>query len=174
MRYNVAQLLKEPIGSERTCRLDEHFTGPQRVTDVARGRVHMLRTHQGVLINAVLEIRSALNCSRCLGGFDRSSTLYIEEEFFPTVDMQRARSLDPPAESEGRWLTDAGHVLDLTGVVRECVVTDLPMKPLCGPDCAGLCQACGVNLNLTRCDCDASPQDSRWEALAGLLDQRKG
>jgi uncharacterized protein len=174
MQYNIAQLLKEPIGSERTYQLDEHLAGPQLGTDVARGPVHILRTHQGVLINATLEIRSALNCSRCLDGFDRSSTLYIEEEFFPPMDTEGGRSLGPPAESEGRWLTDAGQVLDLTEVVRECVVTDLPMKSLCGPECSGLCQTCGVNLNLAGCDCSASAQDSRWEALAGLQIQRRG
>jgi uncharacterized protein len=174
MRFNVAQLLKEPIGSERGYQLDEEFTGPQRIAEMARGPVHMLRTHQGVLVRAALEIRCALTCSRCLGAFSRSSTLSIEEEFFPLVEIQGGRSVLQPDETEGRRVIDSRHVLDLGEAVREYAVTDLPMKPLCHPGCLGLCQVCGGEQNLNRCGCSASSRDSRWGALAGLLHQHEG
>ena len=174
MRFNVAQLLKEPIGSERGYQLDENFTGTQHLTEMARGPVSMLRTHQGVLVRAALEIRCALTCSRCLGDYSRSSTLPIEEEFFPLVDIQSGRSAFQPGEPEGRRVIDSRHILDLSEVIREYVVTDLPMKPLCRPGCLGLCQVCGAEQNLDRCGCGASPGDSRWGALAGLLHQQEG
>ncbi len=173
MRFNVAQLLKEPIGSERGYQLDENFTGSQRVTEMVRGPVHMSRTHQGVLVRAALETRCALTCSRCLGAFSRSSTLSLEEEFFPLVDIRGGRSLFQLDEPEDRRVIDTRHVLDLTEVVREYAVTDLPMKPLCRPGCLGLCQACGAERNLNRCDCSAFPRDSRWGALAGLAYQHE-
>ncbi len=171
MRFNVAQLLKEPIGSERGYRVDENYTGSQRITEMARGPVQMLRTHQGVLVGAALEIRCALTCSRCLGAFSRSSTLSLEEEFFPLVDIQSGRSVFQPDEPEGRRVIDSRHNLDLTEAVREYAVTDLPMKPLCRPGCLGLCQVCGAERNLNRCGCSALPRDSRRGALAGLLYQ---
>jgi uncharacterized protein len=174
MHFNVAQLLKEPIGSERGYQLDEYFTGPQRITEMACGPVHMLRTHQGILVRASLEIRCALTCSRCLGVFSRSSTLPIEEEFFPPVDTRSGRSAFQPDEPEGWRVVDSGNILDLTEVVREYAVTDLPMKPLCRPGCLGLCQVCGAEQNLNRCGCSASPADSCWGALAGLVTQHEG
>ena len=173
MRYNVAQLLKEPIGSTRTYQLDERFTGPQRYADTACGPVHMLRTHHSILVKASLQTQSTLACGRCLGEFVRIAQLSVEEEFFPTVDLQTGRGLSLPPEVEEGSLIDDSHVMDLTGTLREWIVTDTPMKPLCRPDCLGLCQLCGTNLNLDRCDCDGSRMNPRWQALAGLMSDQK-
>jgi uncharacterized protein len=169
MRYNVAQLLKEPIGSSRDYLLDESFTGTQRFAEAARGPVNILRTHRGILVRATLRVHSTLACSRCLDSFVRSSELSIEEEFFPTVDLQSGRSLPVPDEAEEASLIDSNHLLDLAGAIEEYFVTDMPMKPLCRQECLGLCQECGTDLNLGHCDCDNSPKDPRWRALADLM-----
>jgi uncharacterized protein len=174
MRYNVAQLLKEPVGSTRSYQLDESFTGPQRFAEWACGPVHMLRTHQSILVNATLQIQSTLACARCLGDFVRSSELCIEEEFFPTVDLQTGRDLSVSNEAEEGSLLDSSHMLDLSDTIREYVVTDAPMKPLCQEECSGLCPGCGTNLNLGLCDCDVSAKDPRWHSLANLMEQQKG
>ena len=163
MRYNLAQLLKEPIGSSRDYQLDESFTGPERFAEAARGPVNFLRTHQGILATATLQVRSTLACSRCLGDYVQSSQLSIEEEFFPTVNLQTGRSLPPSAEAEEHSLIDSNHVLDLVDTIREYVVTDIPMKPLCRRECLGLCQWCGADLNVGRCDCGDFPSElSKW------------
>lgn len=169
MRYNVAGLLKEPIGSNREYQLDENFTGPERFAEMARGPVNILRTHRGLLVRATLEVRSTLPCSRCLGDYVHSSKLSIEEEFFPTVDLQTGRSQPIPTEAEEGSLIDSNHLVDLGGTIREYVVIDTPMKPLCRRECLGLCQGCGTDLNLGRCDCDNLPKDPRWRALADLM-----
>ena len=171
MRYNVAQLLKEPIGSSREYQLDENFIGPQRFAEVARGPVNILRTHQGILVRATLQVRSTLACGRCLGDYSYASEIPIEEEFFPTVDLQTGRSLPVSADAEEGSLIDSNHLLDLANTIREYVVTDIPMKPLCRQECLGLCQECGTDLNLGHCVCDNSPRDPRWRALADLKKQ---
>ena len=169
MRYNVSQLLKEPIGSSRDYQLNENFTGTERFAQVARGPVNILRTHRGILVRATLHVRSTLACSRCLDDYVYSSQLSIEEEFFPTVDFQSGRSLAAPDEAEEGSLIDSNHVLDLFDTISECFVTDIPMKPLCRRECLGLCQECGTDLNQGPCDCDNSPEDPRWRALADLV-----
>ena len=174
MRYNIAQLLKEPIGSSREYQLDENFDGPQRFAETAHGPINILRTHQGILVRARLQVRSTLACSRCLGDYLHSSELSIEEEFFPTVDLQTGRSLSVPAETEEGSLIDSNHMLDLADTIREYAVTDIPMKPLCRQECLGLCQGCGTDLNLGNCDCDNPPKDPRWRSLADLMKQQKG
>ena len=171
MRFNVAQLLKEPIGSNRNYELDETLTGPQRHGDTVRGLVHILRTHHGILVKAMLETQSTLTCGRCLVEFVRTAELSIEEEFFPTVDLQTGRGLLPPPDAEEGSLIDDNHVLDLTGPISGWIVTDMPMKPLCRLDCRGLCQVCGTNLNLSRCDCDEPGHDPRWQSLADLVSE---
>ena len=168
MRYNVAQLLKEPIGSSRSYQLDEIFAGPHRSADTVSGPVLMVRVHHGILVTATVEVRSNLICSRCLGEFSSASQLMVEEEFFPTVDPQSGRKVPRRDDAEEAGLIDRNHVLDLTGITNEYVITNLPMKPLCKPDCKGLCQLCGVNQNLESCACASQSIDPRWHALAGL------
>ncbi len=173
MRFNVAQLLKEPVGSYRDYQLDERITGPQRLADTASGPVHMLRTHHGILVRAALETQSTIACGRCLVEFVRTAELAVEEEFFPTVDLRTGRGIAPPPEAEEGSLIDDSHVLDLTGAMLEWILTDMPMKPLCRRDCRGLCPECGANLNVIRCDCKSSGQDPRWQALAGLATEQR-
>lgn len=168
MNYNVAQLLKEPIGSFRSYQLDEKFTGPQKCADSVSGPVAMVRVHHGILVRATVEVRFNLICSRCLGEFPSASQLVIEEEFFPTVDPQTGRKVPHPEDAEESAIIDGNHVLDLAGITNECIIANLPMKPLCKVNCMGLCHSCGANQNLESCECGSQPLDPRWGALVDL------
>ena len=174
MQYNVAQLLKETIGSTRTYQLEENFSGPQRLADRASGPVHMLRTHQGVLVRAPVNVQSTLNCGRCLGEFTGEFRLSIEEEFFPMVDPETGRAGLRPDDVEEDSLIDAHHTLDLTGLINECIFTAMPLKPLCGINCKGLCQVCGVDHNLESCGCETQDRDPRWQAIEGFVPEQEG
>ncbi|RME68679.1 MAG: DUF177 domain-containing protein, partial [Nitrospirae bacterium] len=59
--------------------------------------------------------------------------------------------------------------LDITSIVQEQILLNLPMKPLCMPECKGLCPRCGMNLNTGTCDCPRTEIDPRWSALKKLL-----
>lgn len=171
MRFNIAQLLKEPIGSIRDYPLQESFTDPERVSDSAQGHVHLLRTHQGVLATAELDVVVSLTCSRCLSSFTQLSNIRVEEEFFPTVDINSGSPAPPPetVAREGALRIDSNHVLDFHEALRQYVITDAPMKPLCREGCRGLCQVCGANQNQTTCDCDRFRPDPRWQSLGAIL-----
>ena len=58
--------------------------------------------------------------------------------------------------------------LDLSGVVSEQVVLEIPMKPVCREGCRGLCPQCGADLNEANCGCDHTVSDPRFAALAEL------
>lgn len=174
MQYNVAQLLKGPIGASCSYNVEEIYTEASRITDRVNGPVRIVRTHQGVLVNAVLDIQTTLSCSRCLGEFVWSSTLDIEEEFSPMVDLHTGRQLPPLTEDEGDQRIDSDHVLDLTEITRQYAIADKPMKPLCRASCIGLCRVCGSNLNQGECNCSDAEVDPRMGALADLLKSQKG
>jgi len=173
MHYNLAQLLMEPIGSSRDFDVDELFTGPEEGIDRAQGWVRVIRTHQGVLVRAKLETQVRLTCGRCVEGFEHSSVLTMEEESFPTVDPATGRKTETPEENESDIYLDDQHVLDMSEVIRQYVLTEVPIKPLCRKECPGLCPGCGIKLNEGKCRCKAVPVDPRWESLTGLLDERQ-
>jgi uncharacterized protein len=58
----------------------------------------------------------------------------------------------------------ADDAIDLGPLVRDAIVLDLPMAPLCREDCLGLCPQCGADRNEGECAC-VVPTDPRWANL---------
>ena len=167
MQFNVAQLLKELIGSIRSYAIDEVVTLPDVGTQPVRGQAKLLRTDRGILAQADLELTVETTCSRCLTSFGFPIQLRIEEVYSPTVDIHSGASISPP-EDPGTLTIDEEHVLDLSEAVRQYALLAMPMKPLCRSDCAGLCTRCGQNLNLGPCGCQHQSPDPRWALLEKL------
>lgn len=168
MIYNVSRLLREPTGSLRRFELNEPL--PDGLSDGhASGWVRLLRTHEGLLLHAELDVEVGADCGRCLSEFSRVLRLSLEEECYPTIDPVTGGRIYPPDQSEGVIHVDAGQMLDLSEVLRQYLLTDEPLKSLCRPDCLGICPECGADLNLDQCQCGDTPIDPRWSGLADLL-----
>jgi uncharacterized protein len=159
MYYNLAQLLREPIGSTRDYVVDDSFVGPEGGMDRAQGWVRVVRTHQGFIVRAELETQVRLTCSRCIDRFESRSELTMEEESFPINDSETDQTIESAEEQQGEIHLDDQHVLDMAEVVRQYVLTAVPIKPLCCEECSGLCPECGTNLNKEKCKCNAAPVD---------------
>ena len=151
MRFNVSQLLQEPVGGTRFYPMEETSDALAEGRPVS-GAVTMLRTHRSVLVSGKLNTSVRLTCSRCLEEFDQPLQVEFEEEYFPTVDIASGAHLAEP-EEEGGFTIDARQELDLDEALRQYGLLDIPMLPLCRPNCAGLCPRCGHNLNLGPCAC---------------------
>ena len=166
MLYNVSQLLMEPTGSTRQFEFDEPVPDGERR---ATGTVHLLRTHQGLLLNANIRVPTVSECARCLVAMAYESAIALEEECYPTVDPSTGRRMYPPDPAEGVLHIDTSQMLDLSEVLRQYLLTSEPLKTLCRRDCKGLCPECGADLNGETCRCEGVPVDPRWGALAALL-----
>ena len=173
MLYNVSQLLMEPTGSTRSFELDDPVPGEEDGRR-ATGGVHLLRTHQGLLLSATIQVHTEAECGRCLTGIARQSVVTLEEECFPTVDPSTGRRMFPPDVAEGVLHIDYSQMLDLSDVLRQYLLTSEPLKVLCREDCKGICPECGVDLNHDECKCSRAQADPRWGALADLLTGENG
>ena len=61
-----------------------------------------------------------------------------------------------------------GDEIDLELPIRDAVILNLPVNPLCSDECPGLCQGCGEKwINLPE-DHAHNPEDPRWAGLKGL------
>ncbi len=165
MQINVAHQLRSAIGAVKEHDVDVvmDVTGYGN-TSRLQGRVSLTRTDRGILLKGVLNTEVELTCSRCLTPFPCPLTLKIAEEYFPTVDVVSGAPLPLPDEFGG-FTIDENHELDLTEAVHQYALLAVPMKPLCRPDCAGLCPVCGQNLNLGECQCPPPEADPRWAKL---------
>jgi len=106
------------------------------------------------------------SCSRCL------DTIVARVE--PAVDLQFE-----PAPSGRHGQTELGRddlevdfyyadILDVGELLRSETDLALPMKPLCRPDCRGLCPVCGAHKNVTECRCETRGTDPRLAPLEAL------
>ena len=108
-----------------------------------------------------------LDCGRCLEPFVVPVAAAFDALFLPisanTGEGERAVEEDDLGVS---FYKD--DVIDLGDVMREQFYLALPMKPLCQPDCRGLCAACGANKNRETCSCQPEWVDPRMDALRKL------
>lgn len=144
LKINVGFFFNLPIGSYR----DIHFEFPELnlppdldVTDFS-GQVHVSRTPQGLLFEGKFKAVVATECVRCLEPFNQSL-----ETDFNEVYAYKSHSFT----ESGLYVPEDGNI-DLSPIVREYLMLENPMKPLCRPDCQGLCVVCGENLNTGTCE----------------------
>jgi uncharacterized protein len=165
MQINVAQLLRASIGSVRDYEIKKviDITG-DGVNSMVQGKVRLLRTNRSILVKGTLDGGVELTCSRCLGQFRCPLGMNIEEEYYPTADVDTGVAIAVPDEP-GCFTIDENHILDLTEAVRQYALLAIPMKPLCREDCAGLCPFCGHNLNMGPCGCPSRRTDPRRAEL---------
>ena len=175
LSFNVAQLLKEPIGATRTGDVAANLVSlmpdlelePGADETVLRGPVRLMHSQGGILVQGELHSEASLPCSRCLRPASVPLGVELEEVFVPTLDIVTGRTLAMAEEDRALWI-DEHHMLDLTEVLRQAVLVGLPMHVLCDRDCKGLCPICGQNLNEGDCGCAPEP-DVRWSVLLDLL-----
>jgi uncharacterized protein len=135
---NVAQLLKEPIGSSQS--YDISGTIGEEVEGFVEGKAKVIRISRGVLVQCKLTAEVKLICSRCLNTFLCPISFTAEEEFLPISDVSGDLARSSPEQSE-EFTIDNKNILDLSELIRQYVLLDLPMKPLCRPDCPGIKEA---------------------------------
>lgn len=132
---NVASLLKEPVGSSQS--YDVEGVLGDGIEGSVEGRAKMIHITRGVLVECELSAEVKLICSRCLEAFLCPIGLTAEEEFVPVTDVSDDTALSSPERLE-QFTIDDRNMLDLGELIRQYVLLNLPMKPLCRPDCSGI------------------------------------
>jgi uncharacterized protein len=164
LKLNVGFLLSQSLGTSR----EVDFDMPQvAVSDDLRlaflnGHLRLSRTTEGILVQGSLNTALDGECSRCLNAITIPITLAIEE-LFVQISHHKA--------SDTGFVIHEDAILDLTPLLREEIIINTPLAPLCKPDCAGLCPECGQNLNEGQCDCDTDDIDPRLAVLMQLKKQ---
>lgn len=93
------------------------------------------RITNALTVDLNIEARLHAACSRCLKEFD--------------WDWDKDVQLNYPLDS-------SIVAIDLDPETREEIILDYPIKPLCKPDCKGLCKKCGINKNEGGCNCGST------------------
>ncbi len=149
LSYNVAGLLRATPGTVRTYPVHAEMLAiadDVRLAAPIEGEVRLSRTGRSILARAILDTSLEERCSRCLAPVVTPVRVTVDEEALPSIDLATGLPLDISGEPDALRLDDH-HELDLSEPVREAISLAEPIRPLCRPDCRGLCEVCGVDLN---------------------------
>jgi uncharacterized protein len=137
-------MLNEPIGNHRDLAFEiEKLTLYDELQlSKIRGQVRINRTPQGLLIDADLSAYVVGQCVRCLDDFQLPLAIDFQELFAYRTRHTRDSEFFVPEDGQ----------INLAPLVYQNMVLAIPIKPLCKPDCQGLCLECGANLNQTACE----------------------
>lgn len=191
---SVAQVASRPGQSKE---IDATFPAPSSIGDEIVGvdegtDVSVVGSFDsivdGLILNARISAPVHAECTRCLKPIQRDWTVNVTS-FFPYEDKSAAgkggkagkngkeEEVDIIAgedEAEDTYpLLDGGAWADLEALLRDTLVEELPLQPLCKPDCKGLCSQCGIDLNENP-DHQHDMTDIRFAALEGLKAKLEG
>jgi len=108
-------------------------------------------TDKSFVLEGNLSGNIILRCSRCLENYKKSIDIDIEEEM-KNEDIENLAKVQ------------------IDQILKNNIFLNIPIKPLCGEDCNGLCSECGQNLNEEECDCDPETVDPRLADLEKFFD----
>ena len=158
LRLNAVEMLRQP-GSTRPFEFEIDGESVSVTHDALDGPIELrlvLETlNDGITVGGTIATPWHGVCRRCLAPLTGVDVAEIDELYQKVV-------IDPEA-----FLIEDGQ-LDLVPLVRETALLQLDDERLCRPDCAGLCPHCGIDRNVSSCDCDVEVLDERWAALDGL------
>lgn len=168
---NVAGLLADEVGSERSLQIDDASIDlPDDLTLALpiSGRVRLVHENRGILADVALGTALAGECSRCLRPLVTPLEIRFREEYLPTLDLTTGRRLPTDEEPEALRLTEH-HELDLEPSIRDAILLGEPIAPLDRADCPGLCIVCGLPLDEGVHEHPTDDMDPRLEALRGFV-----
>jgi uncharacterized protein len=117
----------------------------------------------GIEVTATVSAPWRGECRRCLKPVEGKLRCTVREVYRP-----RGGQVGPDSD-EDTYELQPDH-LDLEPLVRDALLLELPLAPLCREDCLGLCPTCGADRNEGSCDCPSPSGDPRWAALNVLLE----
>ena len=144
LRFNVGFIVNQSIGYYR----DFAFKYPEinlkpdfQLFDFT-GSVRVNSTPQGLLVQGSFHAQLRTECARCLIEFMQPLN----------SDFSELWAFSSRTVSESGLILPEDTNIDLELIVREYLLIEVPINPVCRPDCKGLCTICGADLNETTCE----------------------
>ncbi|UCG20755.1 MAG: DUF177 domain-containing protein [Deltaproteobacteria bacterium] len=103
-------------------------------------------------------------CSRCLQDFVLDLDETIDFTLLRPLSVDAPHEIDLRPEDLDTEFFD-GVTIDVDFIVAEQIFLALPQKPLCQPNCVGLCSGCGAELKRESCRCEKIDKVSVFDAL---------
>tara|TARA_Y100001970_G_C14227161_1_gene856402 strand:- start:946 stop:1404 length:459 start_codon:yes stop_codon:yes gene_type:complete len=152
MYFNLSGFINLEDGSTKEETI-ENFTLDLNNSEVAiikKGKFIFNKVSNNTMVKVLLEATTDLFCDRCLESFKH----FESSEFYASIIFNNIKQKEVSQNEDGELLIKTNpEQVDLSGIIRQHIISIKPMKSLCKQECKGLCEVCGVNLNNSSCTC---------------------
>ncbi len=127
---------------------------------------HITKASSTIYINGNLSALLDIFCGRCL----EEACIPVGGDFsYTLVPAQPETEEELELRSEELEISYySGDFIDLTPIICEQIILQIPIKPLCSEECKGLCPHCGTNRNVASCNCHSDYIDPRLAVLKNI------
>ncbi len=162
---------------ELQARLDAQGPSGFQVTGEAAVDLQISRIDPALRVAGHVQASLVGACARCLSETHSQLDAALDMTLFPApADADEAPgknelALDSRTDDDDGTTSSGyfhGDSIDAGEILCELLLLELPMRPLCREDCAGLCDLCGQNLNDGPCQCVRDSVDPRWSGLKDI------
>ncbi|MCC6442987.1 MAG: DUF177 domain-containing protein [Armatimonadetes bacterium] len=167
MKYDITELLLHPgrrikidVREDDLRNLDPNIAAP------ITGQLTFQNAVEAFLVTGKVKTALRLDCARCLEPFALPVEVEVDEQFpIHLIQPQKGgKPVPAPKEAvpEDDWDEDLmdladnildGPLFDVGELLRQLVLLEAPLQPLCQESCRGLCPFCGCNFNNGQCEC---------------------
>ena len=137
-----------------------------------KARLKIMKIGSEIIVKGEVAADIKLQCSRCVSDFNSVFSVPVDVVYHPLDELKGEERHEIPS---GELNMDfySGDEMDITTLMKEQILLNIPMKPLCKDSCRGICRTCGKNLNEGDCSCPPTETDSRFDILKKILDRDK-
>lgn len=170
MKLDLNQIRQPETPFEATYAADRFAGGDQDYTVLAPVvlRLTVYKDKARVRLAGRVTTTLGLECGRCLEPYALPVEGVFDLQYVPLADAGEFAEREIGDDDMSVAFYEE-ETIDLRQLVDEQCYLALPMKPLCRPDCQGLCPDCGTNLNQGVCGCTRVWVDPRLDVLKTLI-----
>ncbi len=169
MKIEVFEIPEEGLNIEleETPKTDE-----VKIIEPFKAILRVDKRGQEVFVKGVVSGEIELQCSRCLREYKMPIRSLIELSYHPIEELNKEELVELKRDEMDVDFYREG-LIDTEDIIRDQILLNIPMKPLCSEDCKGLCPICGIDLNESDCGCVVKQIDPRMAVLQSLLRRMK-
>ncbi len=161
MKYDISELFTGKVSS---IEIDDYLNVDLKELGIDSFTADKIHIKGSIFKTTVLgleltyESNWKTECARCLKRVD----YHIEGNIKRSI-VKKFNDIDDES------VLVESDVIDLTDLIVDDIILNLPTQIICSESCKGLCMKCGVNLNEEDCECDIENIDPRLSKLKDLF-----
>lgn len=143
-----------------------------RILSPVRLKLRVEKVGHEVIITGSVSAVVGLTCSRCLKDFVKDIETPLDVVYHPADELKGEERYEIKAGELDTGFY-SGDELDISELLKEQILLNIPIKSLCKDFCKGICSGCGADLNETACKCDIKGSGAGFEMLKNYFPERR-